>query len=129
MATTYLNLTIESLTCGVCGVAFGLEVTHHRRLIERRDWFYCPNGHHIQYSGESAAAKAERLQTALNNQTEQTRLARVDAQHARMLQDKAEEATRAAKAKVRRVKRGACPDCNRWFKNVADHMAEKHTSK
>lgn len=121
--TTYLNteitIQLEPMTCGVvgCGIAFAISETLYRKAnADHGVWFYCPNGHHIHFSGRSTQDKlrdAEARSVALQDQLE------ASAREA--------EATRAALLRDRqRFANGVCPCCNRSFENVRRHMATKH---
>ena len=118
MATTVI-VVLEPLTCGVvgCGVPFGISRSlYDKAQVDPSVFFWCPNGHHIHYGGDSAEEKlrkAETRETALRDQLE------ASAREA--------ELVRGALLRDRqRFANGVCPCCNRSFDNVRRHMATKH---
>lgn len=125
MKTTTL-VTLEAITCANCGVVFGIEEGHVKRLRSNGATFYCPNGHSNWY-GESAATKlAKQLAEAEKKanlyqgyyQAEQS-----DHEYTRNRLN----GTKGALTKLKkRVSEGTCPCCQKSFKVLAKHMAEKH---
>ena len=114
--------------CPDCGVVYGITRNYELRRREDGKGFYCPNGHFGSF-GESAIAKAKRLQATAESQM---RLARISRDAAR---DQAQAAHRSAAAykgvatKMRnRIADGVCPvpGCRRNFANVKAHITGQH---
>jgi len=109
-------LNIETTRCYNCGCVVAMEQSHYTECLKDHRDFWCPNGHRQYFPSETQADKYARL------------LKEEQRRHARTLARENEE--RAAKEKVerklKRVKRGVCPECNRTFQNIARHMACKH---
>lgn len=118
--TITATTSFDVITCGACGISFG--VPEHWRNARRNDHatFYCPNGHPRAFLGES---KAERLEKLL-----ETANARVT--HAEDQRLAAERSAAAARGQVTKIKKrvgnGVCPCCKRTFQNLHRHMAGQH---
>lgn len=126
-ASGYVFTTHGSLVtkvCPVCGVPYAMPQ-------EMNDWcqkapnrnFYCPNGHQLHHPGKSDAEKAREARDALARER-----AAHDQTVARLTAQKA-ATTRARNQRdqiTQRVAHGVCPCCNRTFKQLARHMANKH---
>lgn len=117
-----LNLFVSD--CPECGAVFGIPVEMEKRRREDHRAFYCPNGHSLGFSGPTQAEKeaqvnkerAERLNTLLQAQRDQTEAARREAAEAK-----------ASEVRLRwRVGNGVCPCCQRTFPALAAHVATKH---
>lgn len=119
--TTETTFTIED--CCQCGVQFGMPADHVRELRRSHAWFYCPNGHSQHYTAKSDSDLRKEAERKAASAIEDARIARLDAETARMKLRKAEaEAKRIAK----RTAAGVCPCCNRSFVQLARHMKVKH---
>lgn len=116
--------SLVTKVCPVCGVPYAMPE-------ELDDWcqkkahrnFYCPNGHQLHYPGKSDEQKLREARDQLAN--ERARRDQVEAQ----LKAQRGAATRARNERDRlkdRAKVGVCPCCNRTFKQLAAHMANKH---
>lgn len=120
MSTITRTLTIKSLTCGHCGILFGLESAFMAARLDDGQLFYCPNGHRI---GWKAANERQRTEKRLED-AEARNLALRD-QLAAAIRDA--EAARTALLRDRaRFAAGVCPCCNRSFENVRRHMQTQH---
>lgn len=111
---------LVAVTCGNCGVTFGLDDVYQKALVKSHATFYCPNGHASHYLGESEADKLRRqLEWAQNDATSQ-----------RERREAAERSRAALKGQVTRIKNrvaaGKCPCCRTKFADLASHMAESH---
>lgn len=118
--TINVLVAIDNVTCGQCGVVFGLESSFKRKRLEDGQAFYCPNGHYVGWS-ESEVVKLRRsLQAAQQEAIHQRQAARVnDMERA--------AAERKVARLLKRVKNGVCPaGCKRTFANVRRHVASKH---
>jgi hypothetical protein len=120
-------------TCPVCGVQYALEKTYNDYRLKggsglgKQDLgWHCPNGHSLVFT-ETEADKLRRERDSLKQQ--QARLyERISEEQKRTEHEKNRangykgHATRITK----RAKAGVCPCCNRTFKQLAQHMANKH---
>jgi hypothetical protein len=124
MATTFTNteitIKLDVLTCGNCGIGFGVD---EKVIAQRRrdhQTFYCPNGCPRHYPHESTEERYKRLYNFA-----ETRLT-----HTRDQLESTERSRRAYKGQVTRIRRrvgkGVCPCCNRSFQDLASHMEAKH---
>lgn len=120
MRTQTYTATLVVEQCCSCGVAFGLDRDHYQRLRDTHDWFYCPNGHSLHYTGPS---DAEKLRRKLENEREETRIARADAEVER---NRARAFKGHATRLRNRVGRGMCPCCSQEFPDVAAHIEAEH---
>lgn len=115
--------------CGTCGVVWAMpEKFIELRRKDGATW-YCPNGHHWVYSGETEEKRLKR-------ELAQTR-DRLASERAR--RDQAEAETQEARHSLRttkgvvtklkkRVSAGVCPapGCQRHFQDLERHIASKH---
>lgn len=116
----YTSVQLEAVTCGECGVIFGMTTDYYKKRHEDHKTWYCPNGHGRAYLAESKAEKYKRMLEA-----ERTRL-----QWERDQREATERSLAATKGQVTKLKKrasaGVCPCCNRQFQNVKLHMSKKH---
>ncbi len=116
-------VTLEPVTCYLCGVAFGMPSYLKKKRLEDHESFWCPNGHQQHYVGKTEAQRLrEQLEIANNSRNfYQLRLnkevASKRAYRARLTR---------AKTKLQRVANGTCPCCKRSFQNLRRHMTTKH---
>jgi len=120
----YVTQTQSDVTCCACGMCFSVPSDWEAQRRVKHDTFYCPNGHHLSFPGESRAEKAER------------ELAAAKAQHKTALEwerhrrETAEKSAAAHKGKVTEIKNrihnGVCPCCRRSFQNLQRHMSSEH---
>ena len=120
-------VTIVSVTCGKCGVVFGMDSDFlEQRKEDHGDW-YCPNGHCRFYASKTKAERlAEKLERervrADDNAAELTRQIQAHNATARRL-----SATRGVVTRTRRrIANGVCPCCSRHFTDLHRHMETKH---
>lgn len=113
------TVTIVSLSCGSCGIVFGLEKQFRDGRLESGAQFYCPNGCHISWA-----------ETELDRQKERAdRLERLakDQRFLREAEERSHAATRGHLTRQRRrAANGVCPCCQRTFANVAAHVKSQH---
>lgn len=117
-----LNRIVELVTeeCNDCGVMFGIPIYLRNQRIEDHQWFYCPNGHQLHYTGQTEAQKLQRQLTAERDRTNYWR-----DEHQR--EKRSHSATKGQLTKARRrIGRGVCPCCNRSFPALAEHMKTEH---
>lgn len=109
-------LRIKTTDCISCGVVIGLEASYWDERRKDHRQFYCPNGHTQYFTSESEAEKNARL---LREEQER---------HKRTIARENEEraAREKAERKLKRVTAGTCPCCQRSFKQLRMHMANKH---
>lgn len=120
LAQAYQFDTQQWTTCCRCGVEFASPVISERRADG--NFFYCPNGHSQHFTETEA--------TTLRKQLERTQR---DLEWARSQRETTEKRlsaqrglTTKAKNKLARVHAGVCPECNRSFSQLAEHMKQKH---
>ena len=117
---TYVTVTLVSMTCGECGVVFGLGQKHKQELEESHNSFYCPNGHCRHFPGESEKEK-------LRRKLESTERSLTVARNMSDFHEKSAQSQKGHKTRIiNRINKGICPHCNRQFKNVHRHMESKH---
>lgn len=118
MSTVLVEL--RPVTCGKCGIVFGMEENYYQKRLEDHAVWYCPSGHTRCFGGETEAERERR------------RREHAEARHAREqeLRIRTERrliAQRAATTRLkRRVAAGVCPCCNRTFQSLARHMQQRH---
>lgn len=117
------TLTFRLHTCGACGIVYAMEVGFYARKLADKTSFWCPNGHGRAFTGKSegqqlkeAEAQAEHLRNALTHTQDQL--------------EATERSRTAYKGQVTKIKRrvgkGVCPCCNRYFRELGDHMTTEH---
>jgi hypothetical protein len=131
MSTITTTRTIRSLTCGVCGVLFGLESSFIDKRQDDGKGFYCPNGHSISWKANNEAKQVEqRLRKETDRVRSELEAARSLAQREANRRQLAERQRAAAKGQLtktkNRIAKGVCPCCNRTFQNLGKHMAGQH---
>ena len=113
-----------------CGIVFAAEEEWMKLRQKDHAWWYCPNGHRQQYTGESDKEKIKRLE-----QDKEWFSKRLNEANAR--EEEARRSLAATKGVLTRTKKklattetrvanGVCPCCNRTFANLARHMKGKH---
>jgi len=119
-------------TCCNCGVAFMMpEALYAACSADHKKWFYCPNGHGQHYIGETDAERNRRRAERAEQQKARLEDAlREKEREKREAVAAADRRTAAAKGQLTKHKKrsaaGTCPCCNRTFKQLASHMANKH---
>lgn len=131
--TVLKEITIEPVECGACGTVFGLGSAFMTMRLNDHQQFYCPNGHHISWSGPSEAER-QRDRARLERDAARS-LAERESRRRQLAEQTAENERRSAAAykghatRIRnRIKNGVCPvaGCHRHFTNVRRHMATQH---
>jgi hypothetical protein len=119
--SVWVTVTLVSITCASCGIAFGMPDYLQRQ--RRRDGadFHCPNGHENVYRETDADKLRKQLEAEKQASADaRERAARLDRQLV------------AAKGQITRAKKrataGVCPvkECHRHFVNLERHMSTKH---
>lgn len=111
--------TLIDVTCGSCGIQFGLPDFYWQRREKDGATYYCPNGHKL--------SQGEKEEDRLRRQLEAERSRRVHAEDQRKAAEKTLTATKGQLTKAKkRAANGVCPCCNRSFVDVQRHMRSKH---
>jgi hypothetical protein len=63
-----MDITIAQETCLTCKVSFWVTTEHQKKLIKRRESFFCPNGHEQHYIGETCEQKLVRMERKLKDE-------------------------------------------------------------
>lgn len=127
--TVFIQTVMEYITCchTGCGIQFGIEADYVKRLRQTHAWFYCPNGHHQHFPGET---EAERLQRQLKQTEECLTYARQDVDRLKGRTKMQDRQIAARKGIITRMKRrlvaGRCVCCSKQFKDLETHMANRH---
>lgn len=61
MTTLIYTTTLSTVTCGVCSIQFAIPEYLHTKRKADGDWFWCPNGHEIQFCQSENARLEEQL--------------------------------------------------------------------
>ena len=116
-------LTLKTLQCGTCGVHHAIPSERYNSSLKEGGYWFCPNGHERGFSEGSTSAK-------LKKEIKRREWAESNAKAAQEEAAKAKRSLSAQKAANTRLKNrakaGVCPCCNRTFKQLAAHMANKH---
>lgn len=118
------------ITCYKCKEVFCLTESTYETLVRQAEAgrFFCPHGHEQQFrSGPTELDilrdERDKLKQDGARLHDQIRLERERAEGA----ERSASAYKGVSTRIRnRIKRGACPCCNRTFQNLASHMATKH---
>lgn len=112
-----ISQNFEDVACCNCGILFAVPQSFYRvHLRDKKQTFYCPNGHSNWYPGKTDAEKL-REELAAEKLRTQAALSRENTERA---------AREKAERKLKRVSKGTCPCCRRSFANVRRHMLTKH---
>ncbi len=129
MSAVVLNLPVQFETpgaCPSCGIEWAVPSNYLRVRREKRDTFYCPNGHPQSYTTN----ELDKLKAELEQEKRRTERAKEDAEYQRKHREAAERSAAAARGQVTRIKNrvgnGVCPCCHRTFQNLMAHMKTKH---
>lgn len=115
---------IHVIECANCNIDFGIGDDFMRRRREDHESFYCPNGHTNVYNGRTdVEIERDRLRRQLEVANTRATAATDQAQTA----ERRRRAEKAAKTRLKnRISKGVCPECNRFFRNVFDHIHTEH---
>jgi hypothetical protein len=121
------ELTLVTEACCNCGIVFAMPSSFHRQLLDspgpKGKQFYCPNGHSQHYVGTSDAEKLKQARETAEFWKTRHRATKDQL-------DASERSKRAIKGHLTRTKKrigkGVCPCCDRFFENVHNHMATEH---
>jgi hypothetical protein len=124
MATQTYFGTLTVLHCYKCGVPFGLDAGYVTERRNDHQNFYCPNGHAQGYHGPSAAERerdAALRDAAWWKEREQSRAKEAEAAK------RSAAASRGVVTKMkRRLGKGVCPCCKRYFADLHRHVQGQH---
>lgn len=116
--------------CGECDLVFAVPKAWYDAVAVRRENggnFWCPNGHSRRFTGKS---EAEKLRDELAREKHRAEQAQADAEQQRRrvaFRDRQLAARKGQVTKMRkRIERGVCPCCNRYFADLHRHMESKH---
>jgi hypothetical protein len=120
--------TIEALSCGECGVVYGLPSGFlNERRRDHKEWF-CPNGHRRWFP--PGKSETDVLKEKLAKEEQRSRWWAEHAESVAHERDRAKRQASAARGTVTKMKRraaaGTCQCCHRSFANVARHMGTQH---
>jgi hypothetical protein len=128
--TTLANITysgvLRALTCGACGMPFGLPSAFLEARQSDGALFHCPNGHRIGY-GESDADRLRREKADLERRMKWKQDA-IDSLYAqRTTLEHRVAAQKGVTTKLKkRIANGVCPCCKRTFADLHRHMSGQH---
>lgn len=108
-----VTVTLTQISCGECGGTYAINERYRQQSEQEARCWTCPYCRASWgYPGKTEAQKErDRHQATL----------------ARLNDEKA--ARERLERKLKRVNRGVCPECNRSFQNLAQHMKCKHQKK
>lgn len=110
MTTAFL--TLNPTICAQCGVTFGLEDGHQRKLRESGATFYCTNGHSLRYGIGDIGRLKKRLAAAESDR--------------QMYEGWYRREANRIEAMELRAGAGVCQWCHRSFVKVGRHVERKH---
>lgn len=119
----------EVITCcnSSCGISFAVPSEWQRARRRDHSWFYCPNGHHQHYPGESTEEKLRLERDRLAQRVAQRDDEIADQRDLRAGVERRLNATKGVVTRIKnRVGHGICPCCTRSFGNLAMHMKTQH---
>ena len=111
-----VTVTLTEISCGECGGTYAINERYRQQKYDKSGFWHCPYCDCNWGYGEGELARAKR---ELEAEKQRTRLA--------LARENEERAAKEKMArKLKRVGRGVCPECNRTFANLAQHMTCKH---
>lgn len=126
-------VSVEIITCGSCGIVFGLSCEFIGARRFDRNLFYCPGGCHIKFCDSELVKlkrERERLEALVAAKQRSIDHEREAADRARARAETALRSARSYKGHLKRVRnrvaKGVCPCCNRFFVKLHRHMQSEH---
>lgn len=116
------TITLTHMTCGECGIIFGVPEDWYNEKRHDGNGFYCPNGHPRIFREPTV----KRLERELAKTQTELRSAKCEILREKQCREAAEAKTVKLSA---RVKNGVCPCCHRSFTNLRRHMSTKHPNQ
>lgn len=121
------------LTSCWCGIQHGIpqdlynHVLRQRNNGERQQDIYCPLGHAWTFAGQGTAERLrlenERLERVIESRRRSIEVLRQERDHEK-------RKVAAAKGRItklkKRIAKGVCPCCNRYFPALHRHVAQEH---
>ncbi len=129
MSALDLVTTFETITCchEGCGLTFAAPTSWIRSRRADHTWWYCPNGHHQHWPGESELEKEQRLRKEAEQRILEAQARTNEVRHEAEVLKRQVAVQKGLTTRVKnRIHRGVCTCCNRTFSNVAEHMKTKH---
>ncbi len=130
--TENITETFHVVHCFHCALRFGIPAQLYRRVVtEAFGTVHCPACNKETGWSESADRKTIRqLESKLKWEMENTQRERERRERAEQSKKRVEASLIATKGVVTKIKKrvgvGVCPCCNRTFKQLSAHMAQKH---
>ena len=127
MISAAVTFVVED--CCECGVAFAMTKELRDRRIQDHKRFYCPNGHHMVFTGKTEEQKLREQLEAEQARRERGEIQRDPARAETERQKRKAAAARGQLTKARnRAARGVCPaaGCKRSFTDMHAHVASCH---
>lgn len=127
--TTIVKVELMAETCIACGTIFGLLSSYQDTLRETGKTFYCPNGHGMVY-GNPLKERIKNLERQLKQEQEVREYWHKSAKAEETDHTLTKRRLSATKGQLTKTKKrignGVCPCCHRTFKQLVQHMANKH---
>jgi hypothetical protein len=124
--TTTVEVELVTMTCGECGVIYGMCRTQYDHCKAHGTGFFCTHGH----SRIFRESDVQRLTRELAKKDQQLAAKVQEIATTREERDKAQRSVTAQKAVVTRLKnkaaRGECPCCGKLFADLHEHMKAEH---
>ena len=125
--TVIATQKIVSEVCPRCGVVFGVTERFQEERYKDKKSFYCPNGHSQYYPQET---EEDRLRLKLHESYEEQQRLIHEVEETEEQRRQAQRSAAAYKGhyakQKKRVSRGVCPCCNRYFKQLHRHIRNQH---
>jgi len=127
METLIHEIELVKIVCGGCGISFAMPKKYQQTLFNNHNTFYCPRGCVRHYPGQSDNEKLKKKIDLLSNrlriETEYKEEAREELKKEKL----SKRAIKSHHTRLKnRIKNGVCPCCKRTFKNLSEHMDQKH---
>lgn len=122
-------LTIEALTCGKCGVVFGMTSTFKESRKNDHQTWYCPNGCQRAFNGKSNAEKLADEVAQMRRYNANANAALTSVRDQLNASERSRASLKGHLTRARnKVAAGNCPapDCGQHFANVREHMKYRH---
>jgi len=124
----YVTVELSEINCGECGGIYAINERYRKQMYAKGgswncpyckvDWGYSDNNENSKLKKELESIKRGKELAERQAQRERENAA---------YQKRCASAQKAAKTRMKnRIKNGVCPCCNRTFKQLAEHMKNKH---
>lgn len=122
--------SLKVMECATCGIPFAMPQSLYDKCYKEGGFWHCPAGHGRGWSNGHDAHEKAQDKAKLAEANRLLELAQKKVQWAEQDAANSKRETKALKGKLtklaNRAKAGICPCCNRTFKQLAAHMANKH---